>query len=425
MTIRSKTLRLALLYCTIIVAIIIGVQLYWLQKVYKYEEKQFNINVSKSVKGLYDVLELVNDVSDNGQKAIENPQPDLYLIRIDCTPNLDILWKHLKAELTDFDVYTDCKAAIYSVEQKKYVAEEYIDLPDSYHATDITKPLPDYKKTYNYLELFFPHRGQYILKQMVFWIASSALLLLALVGFAASFFYLYKQKFLNETQKDFVNNFTHEFKTPLSVIKIATDVLKQPGISEKPERLSNYTNIIAQQTTHLQAQVQRLLEIAFTDRTSLSLDVQDAQLSDIVKQAIADVEPLIVQKNANVKFNNLAVNDNIKADKNYLQLAFVNLIENALKYSDKPIIQIDLTEKNNDYQITIADNGIGIDAVHHKKIFDKFYRVPSGELHNSKGFGLGLNFVKKVVDAHSGKIAVHSLLGNGSTFTLTLPKNIT
>jgi two-component system, OmpR family, phosphate regulon sensor histidine kinase PhoR len=162
MTIRSKTLRLALLYCTIIVAIIIGVQLYWLQKVYKYEEKQFNINVSKSIKGLYDVLELVNDVSDNGQKAIENPQPDLYLIRIDCEPNLDILWKHLKAELTDFDVYTDCKAAIYNVEQKKYVAEEYIDLPDSYHAGDITKPLPDYKKTYNYLELFFPHRGQYI-----------------------------------------------------------------------------------------------------------------------------------------------------------------------------------------------------------------------------------------------------------------------
>jgi two-component system, OmpR family, phosphate regulon sensor histidine kinase PhoR len=118
----------------------------------------------------------------------------------------------------------------------------------------------------------------------------------------------------------------------------------------------------------------------------------------------------------------LAVHDSIKADKNYLQLAFVNLIENALKYSDKPIIQIDLTEKNSEYKITIADNGIGIEEVHHKKIFDKFYRVPSGDLHNSKGFGLGLNFVKKVVDAHNGKIAVQSLLGNGSTFTLTLPK---
>ncbi|MEI8059836.1 MAG: hypothetical protein WCG67_06720, partial [Ferruginibacter sp.] len=131
MVIRSKTLRLVILTSTILVTIIIAVQLFWLQKVYRYEEKQFNINVSKSIRALYDDMELVNDVADDTQKEINNPKPDLYLLKIDCTPNQDSLWLNLKAELTDFDVYTDCKAGIYSHEKNTFLIEYYIDLPDA------------------------------------------------------------------------------------------------------------------------------------------------------------------------------------------------------------------------------------------------------------------------------------------------------
>src|SRR5436190_3324851 len=261
MLIRSKTLRLVILTSTVLITIIIAVQLVWLQKVYLYEEKQFNINVSKSIKGLYTDMELVNDVSDNVQKKIDNPSPDLYLFKIDCSPNLDSLWLNLKAEFTDFDVYTDCSAGIYSTEHNKYVAEQYIDLPDAYHPSGKNISLPSLKKDYSYIILFFPHRGQYIIQQMIFWIASSGLLLLVLIGFGASIFYLYRQKFFNETQKDFVNNFTHEFKTPLAVIKIAAEVMQQNNIVERPEKLKNYADIINEQTSHLQSQVQRLLEI--------------------------------------------------------------------------------------------------------------------------------------------------------------------
>ena len=210
MVIRSKTLRLVILTSTVLITIIIAIQLIWLQKVYMYEEKQFNINVSKSIRGLYTDMELVNDASDNVQKKIDNPNPDTYIFKIDCTPNLDSLWLNLKAEFTDFDVYTDCKAGIYSTEQNKYIEEQYIDLPDAYHPSDKQNSLPVVKKDYSYILLFFPHRGQYIIKQMMFWIASSGLLLLVLIGFGASIFYLYRQKFFNETQRDFVNNFTHE-----------------------------------------------------------------------------------------------------------------------------------------------------------------------------------------------------------------------
>lgn len=423
MVIRSKTLRFVILTSTVLVTIIIAVQLVWLQKVYLYEEKQFNINVSKSIKSLYDDMELVSDVTDNVQKVIENVSPDVYLLKIDCSPNLDQLWVNLKAELTDFDVYTDCRAAIYTKELNKYTAEEYINLPDAYFPSDNEKVLPVFSKDYSYLALYFPHRGQYILKQMMFWIASSGLLLLVLIGFGFSIFYLYRQKFYYETQKDFVNNFTHEFKTPLAVIKIAADVLKQKNIIEKPEKLINYAGIIHEQTSHLQSQVQRLLEIAYTDRSSLPLEKEKFDINLLIRESINDLQPFIEQKNAIINTNFTIPDAIINADKSYLRLCLINLIENAIKYASSPVIDISTKIDGNLYSIIVKDNGIGIAAEHQKKIFDRFYRIKDGELHTSKGFGLGLNFVKKVIDTHKGKIEVSSELGKGSSFTIKLPRN--
>ncbi len=423
MVIRSKTLRLVILTSTLLITIIIAIQLIWLQKVYLYEEKQFNINVSKSIRGLYTDMELVNDASDNVQKKIDNPNPDIYIFKIDCSPNLDSLWLNLKAEFTDFDVYTDCKAGIYSAEQNKYIEEQYIDLPDAYSSGIKETKLPVFKKDYSYIILFFPHRGQYILKQMMFWIASSGLLLLVLIGFGASIFYLYRQKFFNETQKDFVNNFTHEFKTPLAVIKIAAEVLQQNNIIDKPDKLKNYAGIINQQTSHLQAQVQRLLEIAYTDRSSLPLEKENFDANVLIQEAINDLQPLIEQKKATLKTNFTLPTGFIQADKAYLRISFINLIENAIKYSASPEINITTTMEGNDFCIAVKDNGIGIGKEHQKKIFDRFYRITDGELHTHKGFGLGLNFVKKVIDTHNGKIEVESEPGKGSIFTIRLPRN--
>ena len=420
MIIRSKTLRLVILTSTVLITIIVAVQLIWLQKVYLYEEKQFNINVSKSIKSLYDDMQLVSDVKDNVQKVIENVNPDVYLLRIDCSPNLDQLWVNLKAELTDFDVYTDCRAAVYDPTGKKYVSEQYIDLPDSYFPSTSEKELQVYDRDYPYIALYFPHRGQYIINQMIFWIASSGLLLLVLIGFGFSIFYLYRQKFFNETQRDFVNNFTHEFKTPLAVIKIAADVLQQQNIIEKPEKLKNYAGIIHEQTSHLQSQVQRLLEIAYTDRSSLPLKKEKFDINLLIKESINDLQPLIEQRNAIVNTNFGTEDLQINADRSYLRLCLINLVENAIKYSATPVIEVSTKIDGNVLHIAVKDNGIGIATEHQKKIFERFYRVTDGELHISKGFGLGLNFVKKVIDTHHGKIEVSSELGSGSTFTIKL-----
>jgi two-component system, OmpR family, phosphate regulon sensor histidine kinase PhoR len=311
----------------------------------------------------------------------------------------------------------------YDTAQKKYVAEQYIDLPDSYFPSTGEKELKSYERDYPYIALHFPHRGQYIVKQMMFWIASSGFLLLVLIGFGISIFYLYRQKFFNETQKDFVNNFTHEFKTPLAVIKIAAEVLQQKNIIEKPEKLNNYAGIINEQTSHLQSQVQRLLEIAYTDRTRLPLEKERFDVNLLMKESINDLEPLIEQKHALVKTDLSTEDSTIIADKPYLRLCFVNLIENAIKYADVPEILITTRVEGNHIFISVQDNGIGIASEHQKKIFDRFFRIKDGELHTSKGFGLGLNFVKKVIDTHNGRIDVWSEPGKGSTFTIKLPRS--
>ena len=172
----------------------------------------------------------------------------------------------------------------------------------------------------------------------------------------------------------------------------------------------------------LQAQVQRLLEIAYTDRSKLPLEKESLDANELLQQAINDLHPLIEQKDVVITTSFSETGNIINADKAYLLLTFINLIENAIKYAVYPVIDISTAEEGSDLLISIKDNGIGIAKEHQKKIFDRFYRIPEGELHTAKGFGLGLNFVKKVIDAHNGKIEVESEPGKGSTFIIIIPR---
>jgi two-component system phosphate regulon sensor histidine kinase PhoR len=423
MQIRSKTLRWFIFLSTLIVAIIIAVQLFWLQKVYLFEQKQFNTNVSKSIRAMYEDLNISDDSAYSFEKNIENPQPNVYIAKVSNMLDIESIGESLSAEFAAFDVFTDCNVALHRKNKVGYEAYKYIDMPDANMKSNKEEDLPYLKKNYSYILIFFPHRTQYVIKQMVFWLVSGALLIAVLIAFSFSIFYLYRQKFLNETQKDFVNNFTHEFKTPLSVIKIAADVLKDPDIKNKPVKLLNYANIINEQTTHLQQQTQRLLQVAFTDKNALALQKEIFDASQLMQQALTDLAPLIESKNGNAILENQNNNSMINADKSYILLTFINLLENAVKYSIKPLITITTFIEGNDFCVVVKDNGIGIEKKHQKKIFERFYRVTRGDLQNASGFGLGLNFVKKIIDAHHGKIEVQSEFGEGSLFIVKIPRN--
>ena len=423
MVIRSKTLRWLIILSTLAITIIIGVQLFWLQRVYRLERKQFNTSVTKSIKSLCRNINLTEDSSFTFDKNIELPVLEAYLVRIDRIPSIDSVSHFISKELTDYNLLSDCNISVYDVSKKKYISSRLIDMPNSYNAANDKFTIPTFNRQYSYILIYFPHRQLYIITQMMFWIISTGTLMLVLIGFGVSIFYLYRQRFLNETQKDFVNNFTHEFKTPLSVIKIASGVLQQATIIEKPEKLKNYAGIIEAQTLHMQSQLNRMLVIAYTEHNTLPLKKETFDANQLLEQATNAILPLIEEKAGKLSFAFKSTNTFISADKSYLLLAFTNLIENAVKYSIKPEIVITTYIEGNDFCTDISDNGIGIDSIQQRKIFNKFYRVTNGDIKQAKGFGLGLNFVKKIIDAHKGNISVESTLGKGSTFTIKIPRS--
>jgi len=399
------------------------VQLYWLKKVYALEQRQFNNNVVKGIRGVFEDLEMNDDPAMNLHDLIANPDPNYFLFKADTIPEKDSLTFYLRKEFEDFDVLTDCKLGAYSKIAGKYVYEEYIPSPASRYAVQPVSDLAVFDRNFDHIVLFFPHRSNYILDQMGLWITTSAALLLTLIGLAISLFYFYRQKFLAETQKDFVNNFTHEFKTPLAVMKIAADVLAQENIVEQPTRLARYASIIKSQTEHLQNQVSRLLRVASVEKKELPIEKGDIKAHQLIEQAINKVQPLIEERKAKVELKMEDKDIRIYGDNAHLELAVVNLLENALKYSEEPKIVIETGKFESDFFISVKDNGIGIEKKYFKNIFKKFYRVPTGDVHNVKGFGIGLNFVKRIIDAHNGKIKVHSLPGIGTEFRLFIPLN--
>jgi two-component system, OmpR family, phosphate regulon sensor histidine kinase PhoR len=426
---RSSTLKWIVLSATLLAAIVVTVQLYWLEKVYSLEQRNFNVNVVKSIRALFEDLQMNDAPGLSLQQLIDAPANNYFSFFADTIPPRDSLKFYIQQEFADFGVLTDCKLGAYSVADKRFVYQDFIPAPASRYKKSNPDPedLSVYPNTYDhdYILLYFPHRTEYVLEQMDFWIGSSVLLLLALIGLAASLFYFYRQKFFAEIQKDFVNNFTHEFKTPLAVMKIASDVLSQESIVQHPDRLERYAAIVSNQTQHLQTQVERLLQTASVESNHIPIRKEDIDPYDLIEQALGKVQPLIEQKKAKVevKLEEGAAGSRVHADKAHLELAVVNLLENALKYSPEPKIVVEAGKVEDDFYISVKDNGVGIEKQYLKNIFKKFYRVPTGDIHDVKGFGLGLNFVKRIIDAHKGKIKVNSLPGIGTEFRLFIPIN--
>jgi two-component system, OmpR family, phosphate regulon sensor histidine kinase PhoR len=421
---RSSTLRWLVLVATILIMLIIAVQLFWLNKVYSFEQKTFDTNVVKSIRGLYEDIDLVDTRSLHLQDLIEHSSTDYFLFRVDKFYSEDTIAFYLKHELNDFDVLTDVYIAYYNAGKPDFQNSTYISAAASHYNGEGIK-LPVIKRNYNYILLYFPHRNKYVLQQMNFWFISSAALFIVLVGLAVILFFFYRQKFLAEIQKDFVNNFTHEFKTPLAVMKISAEVLLNDKITSQPDRLRKYATIIENQTQHLQEQVERLLQIARSDRRELPMQRNLVPLKDLIEQAVAKMQPLIDEKNADVDVPiDEEQNIELYADRAHLELAVVNLLENALKFSVKPHIIVSTGHEDGNIYISVKDNGIGIEKKYQKRLFKKFYRVPTGDVHNVKGFGLGLNFVKRIIDAHHGTIKINSLPGIGTEFRLILPATV-
>lgn len=422
MAFRSRTIRLIIFVSTFIIAAIVIFQLIWLRKVYYFEQKEFDHAIAKAVRGVYEDIKDSSVVSYTLSDLITNPNEQTFFARIGRNKlSRDSIGVFLQSELEDEDIFTDCYAGFYNTAKKRYDFTLYLPSATADKKEDVTMPV--FNEPYNYLVLFFPHRNKYVLSKMNFWMVSSLFLLMVLILLGSSIYYLYRQKFLNEIQKDFVNNFTHEFKTPVSVINLAAEVLTNPATVQRPEKIARYASIVQYQGNYLQEQIERLLRHAHSESHLLHLKKRKLDIHEVIKEALNNLQTLISTRQAHVECCFRADDPYIIADRGYLLIVITNLIENALKYSEQPKIVISTHTTHSGVLLSVKDNGKGIEKRFQQKIFKKFYRVPNGEQVSERGFGLGLAFVKRIVQAHHGKINVESQVGIGSEFSIFLPAN--
>ncbi|MFT4681453.1 MAG: two-component system phosphate regulon sensor histidine kinase PhoR, partial [Flavobacteriales bacterium] len=317
---------------------------------------------------------------------------------------------------------TDFEYTIYDCFTDSLVFGNLVTFSDEEKTGVKPKNLPSLKNEGHYFGVFFPDKAGFIQAQMGIWMFSSGILLLVIFFFAYTLWVILKQKKMSEIRNDFINNMTHEFKTPVSTISASSEILISGAIEDQTEKKQRYYQMILDESNRLKLQVEKVLQVAQFDKGEIELNLTDINIHDLIDCTVNSLQLLIDQKSGRVKMDLNATSATIQGDQLHISNIVYNLLDNALKYcSAAPEIKIETQSVNKGIEITFLDKGIGIPANLQKDIFTKFYRVPTGDIHNVKGFGLGLYYVHTMVKAHGGNIKLSSELGLGSQFKIFIP----
>lgn len=283
-------------------------------------------------------------------------------------------------------------------------------------------PMDLLEKNYQ-LSIDFPNEKNYLMKQALLPLSASGILMFIVVGcFAYAIMVILKQKKISEIKNDFINNMTHEFKTPIATVSLATEALQDDDIKSNAAIIDRYVQVIREENKRLGMQVEKVLQIASLDKKDFRLKFEKADIHDIIQKALVNITIVVGKRGGGITSQLLASNPVVEADKVHLTNIIYNLLDNANKYSpEAPEIHIRTENISTGVIIKITDKGIGMSKEATQKIFDKFYRVSTGNVHDVKGFGLGLSYVKNIVDMHEGSVNVKSEPGKGSTFKVYLP----
>jgi len=274
-----------------------------------------------------------------------------------------------------------------------------------------------------HINFYFPNKSFFIAKQIGWMLGLSILCILIVVGcFVFTIMTIRRQKRLAEMKNDFINNMTHEFKTPIFSISLASKAIRKIEEIQESPKLKKYLNLIDDENKRLKDQVNKVLQMALVDASESRLNKEEVDIHRVIKDVASSFDLKLEEQGGAINFQLNADKHLIKADETHLSNIFRSLIDNAIKYSEEqPEIVISTRDKEDGVCFSIADNGIGMDSQTQEHIFDKFYRAQSGDRHDVKGFGLGLSYVKNIVEAHQGWIKLKSKVNKGSTFTIFLP----
>lgn len=414
---KNSTLRWFIFLGMLTIMSSVGIQLHLLRMAFSEGQKKFSQTVHIA---LLEAMEKMYgqkspNLSETGPvKKISN---DYYIVDVNDHIHADVLEFYLKSEFTSHGIDADFEYGIYDCETDQMVYGNYIQL--SGNSKDIEKQtfLPKYPELVYYFGIRFPSQANYVIGTLKIWIILASVSLIILLFFVYAIFIVLRQKRLSELQRDFVNNMTHEFKTPLTANKIALDFIRQSEAIREDERLSKYCEMISSQTEHLNQQIERILQISFSEKRTFALHKEVIELIPLVEKVAGSF--LHVKRKFVFNFDPDSIF--IFADQVHLTNALYSLLDNAIKYSaDDSGIELSVSSKESMASIVIRDEGLGMERNQQKKIFNKFHRVPTGNIHNVKGFGLGLFYVRRVVERHGWRIKVHSKPGEGSEFIIKI-----
>lgn len=390
---------------------------------FQIEESQSTLQVDVELDGGGDVERRSLFLNDMMQGLMSSSNYQDFMDRLD----VHLLDSLIRQELLDRGVKADYTYGVYGPKQNALIVkvDERNEDPNHIYGSDLKVRLfpNDLIREDHYLHLFFPGKKGYLLRTMGPMLGTSALFILIMIFvFAAAINIIYRQKKVSEIKNDLVNNMTHELKTPISTIALACEALNDPAIDKTPEQMRTFVGMIRDENKRLGILVENVLQSAVVDTGNMKLKRVELDLHQLLNDVVKNMSMKAANLNGRIETDLRAEAPLVKVDRIHMTNVFNNLLDNALKYMrNEPHIVVSTRSDLNGMTVHIKDNGVGIDRAHQKKIFDKLYRVPTGNVHNVKGFGIGLSYVKAVLEIHGGSINVSSQPGVGSTFKIYIP----
>lgn len=406
----NAPVRILIILATLALVGIISIQMFWVSKAVSNENQQFQHSVQMALNNVVESLCQIEGTDIPLNNPVERISNNYFIVRTNNKINLESVEYLLKAELEKRAIVQDFEYGVYDCENEQMIYGDFVSSLSNSPKIKKAK-FPSLKDEAYYFGLYFPQRSKGSFGELDFWKVTTGLTILVVLFFAYGLFVILRQKKLSSIQKDFVNNITHELKTPLATLKIASEVFQSDG-KDAPPRLRQYSQVMAQETNKLEKHVNQLLRTSLLENKS-ALNKEKLDLASIIQQVIAEFRLTNIGRSVNIKDeveNNLFV----LADEDLISDTIRNLLDNAAKYGEGEIA-ISAKKEGAFVSVNVQDNGKGIPEHLRSKVFKKFYRVPSGDKHDVKGFGLGLYFVKNVMKKHKGKVGI---FGNGNLFQL-------
>ena len=415
-----RTIRIVIALATISIVGLFSTQLYWMDKAFDLRDREFNDRVNIALRSVAQEIMRVNkDSSDI--PPVRQLASNYFIVSTNDTLHPYLLESLLENEFRSRNLKTNFEYSIYDCFTDSLVYGGAVTLSNEPITTTERPIIPKWDRDSHYFAIYFPEKNSYLIGQMTIWLFSSSILLVVIVFFAYTLWVILKQKRLSEIKNDFINNMTHEFKTPISTISASAELLRSGNLDSDKEKRARYYQMISDESNRLKLQVEKVLQMAQFDTNEIDLSLAKNNIHQLIEKASTSVQILLDERKGTLELRLEATNPEMKVDELHFTNIIRNLLDNAIKYcTQTPHIVISTSQSKNGITISVKDNGIGINPIQKKQVFEKFYRVPTGNIHNVKGFGLGLYYVKSLVQAHHGTVEVLSD-SSGSTFNIFFP----